>query len=192
MLRLTHRVIPAVTATVLALATLAGCGTATNGGVKAASARLTFANVRSAIQTFTVAQTVRHVHILRLNHLEGQSFAVATFEAGGTRQYVGVMKSDKGMGSGLLPTAQAKGSLLPAGQLFQNGYTLIFGRVGGSVGAQRVLLTFANGGVRRVRVRQGYFWFFGRVGPSTASDTLTHIIGVSKHGQLVINSSRTH
>jgi hypothetical protein len=187
-----HRVIPAVAATVLALATLAGCGTATNGGVKAASARLTFAHVRAAIQTFTVTKTVSHVQILRLNHIEGQSFAIASFEAGGTRQYVGVVKSDKGTGSGLFPTAQAKGSPLQAGQLFQNGYTLIFGRVGGSVGAQRVLLTFATGKVRSVRVRQGYFWFFGRVGPSTASDTLTHIIGVSKHGQLVINSSRTH
>ncbi len=187
-----HRVIPAVAATVLALAILAGCGTATNGRVKAASARLTFANVRAAIQTFTVTKTVSHVHILRLNHIEGQSFAIASFEAGGTRQYVGVVKSDKGTGSGLFPTAQAKGSPLQAGQLFQNGYTLIFGRVGESVGAQRVLLTFANGGVRSVRVSQGYFWFFGRVGPSMASDTLTHIIGVSKHGQLVINSSRTH
>ncbi|WP_258110878.1 hypothetical protein [Alicyclobacillus sp. SP_1] len=186
--------------TMLVTTAITGCSTSatqsthvTHTVVKThrAIAPLTKTDVTKELEGQTSANVFHDIHMITLKNVGTRAYSLLSFQENGQLKYAVVFRSpSQGTGMGIVSVTHVKGQPLEAGQLVgKDGYNFVAGVVVQDPSVKRVVLTFTNGSVKQAPIRNGYFWFFGKVGTSQSDAYLQGMMGVTDHGQIVVNAA---
>jgi len=165
----------------------------TNTTVKTpmATAQLTTSIIMKQLEQQAGNHVLTNIHIITLKNVGSRAYAFVSFDEDGKMKYANVFhSSSEGTGMGMFLAPSARGQPIQATQqVGKDGYILITGIVVNTPSVKNVVITFANGSVKQVPVQNGQFLFFGKIGTSESDAYLKHMIGVSNHGEIVVNKS---
>lgn len=156
-----------------------------------ATAQLTESKITKQLEQLAGNHVFSNIHIITLKNVGSRAYAFVSFDEDGKTKYANVFySSSEGTGTGIFSAPSVKGQPLQATQLVgKDGYNFITGVVVNNPSVKNVVITFANGSVKQVPVQNGYFLFFGQIGTSVSDAYVKHMIGVSNHGEIVVNKS---
>ncbi len=185
---------------VLFTTAITGCATSkttsvnvTNTTVKTpvAAAQLTKSKITKQLEQQEGNHVLSNIQVITLKNVGSRAYAFVSFDEDGKMKYANVIHlSSEGTGMGIFSAPNVKGHSIQADQqVGKDGYNLITGVVVNNPNVKNVVITFANGSVKQVPVQNGQFLFFGQIGTSESDAYLKNMIGVSNHGEIVVNKS---
>lgn len=134
-------------------------------------------------------QIRRNIRLVHVTHRKDKVLAFATFKVSGRRQYEGLILSSKGYdGDSLLLGSNTTLQPIQYGEMGENGFEYIIGRIFDHKDVASLLIIFSNGSAVSVVVHNGYFWYSNKmIGEKMVS--VKKVIAVTKTGETIENHS---